>query len=73
MAGSKEKKRKRVEDGAPRPKKKVAIQEDTSSQPSQSGTIKVASIQTSKQCPPIIGTEYLFLFFVRVKKCQSPR
>ncbi|EMR68457.1 hypothetical protein MGN70_011631 [Eutypa lata] len=56
MAGSKEKKRKRVEDGAPRPKKKVAIQEDTSSQPSQSGTIKVASIQTSKQCPPIIAT-----------------
>lgn len=58
MTGTKEKKRKRAEDGAPRPKKKVAVQ-GTPSQPAMSNTIKVASVQTSKICPPILGMCYL--------------
>ncbi|RYP21197.1 hypothetical protein DL765_002336 [Monosporascus sp. GIB2] len=55
MADKKEKKRKRDEDGASRPKKKVAVQ-SSPSQSSQSNTIRVASIQTVKKCPPIIAT-----------------
>ena len=67
MAHGKEKKRKRAEDGALRPKKKVAIQDSSSSQqlqsqpPSQSSTIRVASIQKAKKCPPIIGIKPLRL------------
>ncbi|RYO84501.1 hypothetical protein DL762_005607 [Monosporascus cannonballus] len=55
MADKKEKKRKRDEDGASRPKKKVAVQ-SSPSQSSQSNTVRVASIQTAKKCPPIIAT-----------------
>ncbi|RYP91026.1 hypothetical protein DL770_002856 [Monosporascus sp. CRB-9-2] len=55
MADKKEKKRKRDEDGASRPKKKVAVQSSASQSP-QSNTIRVASIQTVKKCPPIIAT-----------------
>ncbi|GAP90065.1 putative RNA polymerase I associated factor [Rosellinia necatrix] len=54
MASSKEKKRKREQDGAARPKKKVAIQ--TASEPAQSNTIKVASIHLESSCPPVIAT-----------------
>ena len=56
MTDRKEKKRKRAEEGAPRPKKKVAVQ-GSSSEKSLSNTIRVASVQTAKQCPPIIGIE----------------
>ncbi|KAI1281335.1 RNA polymerase I associated factor, A49-like protein [Xylaria sp. FL0933] len=54
MAGDKEKKRKRGQDGAPRPKKKVAIQ--TASEQAQSNTIKVASVRLESTCPPVIAT-----------------
>ncbi|RYP79207.1 hypothetical protein DL771_000185 [Monosporascus sp. 5C6A] len=55
MADKKEKKRKRDEDGASRPNKKVAVQSSSSQSP-KSNTIRVASIQTAKKCPPIIAT-----------------
>ncbi|KAI1085800.1 RNA polymerase I associated factor, A49-like protein [Whalleya microplaca] len=54
MSGDKEKKRKRGEDAAPRPKKKVAIQ--TPSQPTPPATIKVSSVQTARSCPPVLAT-----------------
>ncbi|KAI0969431.1 RNA polymerase I associated factor, A49-like protein [Xylaria arbuscula] len=54
MAGHKEKKRKREQDGTARPKKKVAIQ--TAAEQSQSNTIKVASVQLESTCPPVIAT-----------------
>ncbi|KAI1429258.1 RNA polymerase I associated factor, A49-like protein [Xylaria sp. FL1777] len=54
MAGDKEKKRKRGQDGTSRPKKKVAIQ--TASEQVQAGTIKVASVQLESTCPPVIAT-----------------
>ncbi|KAI8944200.1 RNA polymerase I associated factor, A49-like protein [Xylaria longipes] len=54
MASSKEKKRKREQDGTVQPKKKVAIQ--TASEPPQSNTIKVASVQLESSCPPVIAT-----------------
>ncbi|KAI0439305.1 RNA polymerase I associated factor, A49-like protein [Xylaria telfairii] len=54
MAGSKEKKRKREQDGVSQPKKKVAIQ--TASEPAQSNTIKVASVQSGNSCPPVVAT-----------------
>ncbi|KAI1378360.1 RNA polymerase I associated factor, A49-like protein [Hypoxylon crocopeplum] len=54
MAGHKERKRKRAEEGGSRPKKKVAIQ--TPSQPAQPNVVKVSSIQTAKSCPPVIAT-----------------
>ncbi|KAI0481575.1 RNA polymerase I associated factor, A49-like protein [Xylaria cf. heliscus] len=54
MATSKEKKRKREQDGAAQPKKKVAIQ--TVSEPVTSNTIKVASVQLNNSCPPVIAT-----------------
>ncbi|KAI0408662.1 RNA polymerase I associated factor, A49-like protein [Xylaria palmicola] len=54
MAGGKEKKRKREQDGAAQPKKKVAIQ--TPSGPAQPSTVKVASVQLGSSCPPILAT-----------------
>ncbi|KAI0434094.1 RNA polymerase I associated factor, A49-like protein [Xylaria sp. FL1042] len=54
MAGDKERKRKRGQDGASRPKKKVAIQ--MASEQAQSNTIKVASVQLESICPPVIAT-----------------
>ncbi|KAI0453304.1 RNA polymerase I associated factor, A49-like protein [Xylaria acuta] len=54
MASGKEKKRKREQDGAAQPKKKVAIQ--TASELPQSSTIKVASVQLDSSCPPVIAT-----------------
>ncbi|KAI0552071.1 RNA polymerase I associated factor, A49-like protein [Xylaria curta] len=54
MASGKEKKRKREQDGAVQPKKKVAVQ--TASEAPQSNTIKVASVQLGSSCPPVIAT-----------------
>ncbi|KAI0858897.1 RNA polymerase I associated factor, A49-like protein [Xylaria cubensis] len=54
MASGKEKKRKREQDGAVQPKKKVALQ--TTSEAPQSNTIKVASVQLGSSCPPVIAT-----------------
>ncbi|KAI3336427.1 RNA polymerase I associated factor, A49-like protein [Xylariaceae sp. AK1471] len=54
MASGKEKKRKRGEEGTAQPSKKVAVQ--TASEPTQSNTIKVASVQLDNRCPPVIAT-----------------
>ncbi|KAI0024946.1 RNA polymerase I associated factor, A49-like protein [Xylariomycetidae sp. FL0641] len=54
MPDAKEKKRKRAEDGAPRPKKKVAVQTPSSTQPPNS--IRVSSIQNPNECPPVLAT-----------------
>lgn len=51
MASSKEKKRKREQDGTTQPKKKAAT-----SEPAQLNTIKVGVIQLENNCPPIIAT-----------------
>ncbi|KAI1487473.1 RNA polymerase I-like protein [Biscogniauxia mediterranea] len=51
---SKEKKRKRAEELTSRPKKKVAI--ETPSQPVQAHTIRVSSVETEGNCPPVIAT-----------------
>ncbi|KAJ2988444.1 hypothetical protein NUW58_g3975 [Xylaria curta] len=63
MAGGKEKKRKREQDGTAQPKKKVAIQ--AASEPAQSNTIKVASVQLNSSCPPIIGERAFILPCIR--------
>ncbi|KAI8634619.1 RNA polymerase I associated factor, A49-like protein [Xylariaceae sp. FL1651] len=54
MGSSKEKKRKRGDEGISEPKKKVAFQ--PASQPPQSNTIKVASVQINNNCPPVLAT-----------------
>ncbi|KAF2972088.1 hypothetical protein GQX73_g1431 [Xylaria multiplex] len=56
MAGGKEKekKRKREQDVAAQPKKKVAIR--TASKQAQPNTLKVASVQLDSSCPPVIAT-----------------
>ncbi|KAI1501239.1 RNA polymerase I-like protein [Biscogniauxia marginata] len=50
----KEKKRKRAEEGTSRPKKKAAI--ETPSQPAQPSTIRVSSVETEANYPPVIAT-----------------
>ncbi|KAI1819591.1 RNA polymerase I associated factor, A49-like protein [Xylaria intraflava] len=54
MASSKEKKRKRAEDGAGQPSKKAAVQ--TASKAAQLNVIKVASVQMGSSAPPVIAT-----------------
>ncbi|KAJ8124381.1 hypothetical protein O1611_g9259 [Lasiodiplodia mahajangana] len=54
MASGKEKKRKREQEGAAQPKKKVAIQ--TTSESAPSSIIKVASVKLDGSCPPVIAT-----------------
>lgn len=66
MASSKEKKRKRGDEGASPPSKKVAVQKPEKTQKTQKTQkstptsdipekIKVASVQIDNTCPPVIG------------------
>jgi len=56
MGSSKEKKRKRGEEGTAPPKKKVAIQTPG---PIVPDTVKVTSVKVYDQCPPVIGKPIL--------------